>query len=1067
MVLGQKVKMYYDPRGNVIRTQSPDKSEQWVIYGKPLALDNIDINNEWSFKNYVPTPWENYTYDANDNAKKTHPALFAINKHWNTPSNAIIDSMGRSVKSVSRLDNDVLDNELIVQSEYDILGNLVTTTNSANQNVFTHTFGIGKQVLSKKHIDSGKSFTLNNAEGKPIEAVDAKQAKVLRSYDVNKREVNVWAKDDGIQSLTLRQHSIYGDNSIVSNSVNLNLWDKVYQHYDESGLSQVVKCDFKGNPLEKFKKVISDSVLLATGTNAYTIDWTGLNITILDSYIYTTKVDYDALNRGIKISLPAAVNGLNSIVEPIFNRAGALDRIKKDGIDYVTRIAYNARGQQILMLWNNEVMMRFKMDPLTFRLKRVKAEKYTVDAGNANKYNPNSGNTRYDQQYVYDPAGNIIAVNDKTPDSGIIGNTEQLQRVFEYDALYRLVFATGRETNTQGQGFLFADAPEIGTMTASNCRYYEQEYSYDNIGNIKQLKHRVIGNTSLYYTRNFVYSSLGNHHTQVDNGQSSLVVYSTFTYDNTGNTLTSNADRNYSWNHGNLLKSFTLMSGATVNTFAQYMYDAGGARVKKFVVDANGNYESVTYIDGVFEYHKKVVGAVIAEKNYLSLLGGVEIRIGEYSGEDDPLIDTLYTINDYLSSASIRLKNDGNLYDREEYYPYGDSSLKTYGKRRYRFTGKEKDAESGLYYYGARYYCSWCCRFLSVDPKACEFANQSAYCYANDNPVVLNDPSGMQAEDPAAATNVTGDGGNTDCQGSAAQDKPAVNPCEGDIYCHQVNGVEWEYAYQNGQWNATGGYSTISEVTITPTPAFDSFTSKQYSFSPATVNAGIEDRMKDPKLINQENSNTCGPAAIGMALAKHDPQGYKDFVSDLYYNGQATYNNYSVKPDEQVLQTSAWDNMAWVQSQTAPADWVLLASIRDNENSMIDYGDEKILGWQEAAGGITFPSEVSSTLDKMGFDIKSNTFLKTANLDPTITLQYIEAQQIAGNTTIMLIDADLIGDNIGIVTYPDHYVVYAGNLTITNNVVSFDIWTWGKTYQVSAPLSEFKRGFYGGITVGK
>ncbi len=50
--------MFYDPRGQVIRTLNPDGSEQRVIYGIPADLTNPD--------QFAPTPWEAYTYDAND-----------------------------------------------------------------------------------------------------------------------------------------------------------------------------------------------------------------------------------------------------------------------------------------------------------------------------------------------------------------------------------------------------------------------------------------------------------------------------------------------------------------------------------------------------------------------------------------------------------------------------------------------------------------------------------------------------------------------------------------------------------------------------------------------------------------------------------------------------------------------------------------------------------------------------------------------------------------------------------------------------------------------------------------
>src|ERR1017187_773007 len=59
----------------------------------------------------------------------------------------------------------------------------------------------------------------------------------------------------------------------------------------------------------------------------------------------------------------------------------------------------------------------------------------------------------------------------------------------------------------------------------------------------------------------------------------------------------------------------------------------------------------------------------------------------------------------------------------------------------YRYCGKERDEESGMYYYGARYYLPWTCRFVSVDPKAGKYT-WSSYVYAGNNPVILNDING-------------------------------------------------------------------------------------------------------------------------------------------------------------------------------------------------------------------------------------------------------------------------------------------------------------------------------------
>jgi len=66
--------------------------------------------------------------------------------------------------------------------------------------------------------------------------------------------------------------------------------------------------------------------------------------------------------------------------------------------------------------------------------------------------------------------------------------------------------------------------------------------------------------------------------------------------------------------------------------------------------------------------------------------------------------------------------------------------------------------ESGLYYYGARYYAAWLCRFTAVDPRAASFPYQSSFVYAANNPTTLTDVNGEYAggpndpEDPVQGT---------------------------------------------------------------------------------------------------------------------------------------------------------------------------------------------------------------------------------------------------------------------------------------------------------------------------
>lgn len=197
------------------------------------------------------------------------------------------------------------------------------------------------------------------------------------------------------------------------------------------------------------------------------------------------------------------------------------------------------------------------------------------------------------------------------------------------------------------------------------------------------------------------------------------------------------------------------------NVYSLYLYDGGGKRIKKLVRKPSG-WESVTYVDGVFEYHKKDS----EEKNYIQLGAGIEIRVGEYS-DDSSSTAVVYQLRDRLGSVGIRISQSGSTIDREEYYPFGDSSLRTFGKKRYRYCGKEKDEESGLYYYGMRYYMPWVCRFISVDPLASKYAHLTPFAYADNQPINLFDIDGSETK----ATEITPQGGDK----SSVRDATMVN----------------------------------------------------------------------------------------------------------------------------------------------------------------------------------------------------------------------------------------------------------------------------------------------------
>jgi RHS repeat-associated protein len=78
----------------------------------------------------------------------------------------------------------------------------------------------------------------------------------------------------------------------------------------------------------------------------------------------------------------------------------------------------------------------------------------------------------------------------------------------------------------------------------------------------------------------------------------------------------------------------------------------------------------------------------------------------------------------------------------EEYTPYGSTSYYIASvPKRYRYTGKERDKETGLYYYGARYYSTTNFRWINCDPIGIG-DGVNLYLYVHCNPINLNDPEG-------------------------------------------------------------------------------------------------------------------------------------------------------------------------------------------------------------------------------------------------------------------------------------------------------------------------------------
>jgi RHS repeat-associated protein len=120
-----------------------------------------------------------------------------------------------------------------------------------------------------------------------------------------------------------------------------------------------------------------------------------------------------------------------------------------------------------------------------------------------------------------------------------------------------------------------------------------------------------------------------------------------------------------------------------------------------------------------------------------------------------------YYHHDHLGNIRAVTDSNGNVVERHDLYPFGEEITQPTSKDSYLFTGKPRDSESGLDYFGARYYSSSLSRWLSadqiVDIKRNTKNSQkwNLYIYALNNPLRYFDPDGLDEYDRIIATIIT------------------------------------------------------------------------------------------------------------------------------------------------------------------------------------------------------------------------------------------------------------------------------------------------------------------------
>ncbi|MBT3801648.1 MAG: RHS repeat-associated core domain-containing protein [Bacteroidetes bacterium] len=210
------------------------------------------------------------------------------------------------------------------------------------------------------------------------------------------------------------------------------------------------------------------------------------------------------------------------------------------------------------------------------------------------------------------------------------------------------------------------------------------------------------------------------------------------------------------WDYKDELKEVTLDAS---NNKAYYVYDAGGERVRKIVEKTGGIIEQRFYLGGFEIYRKAISGTLDYERETLQITEGrntisqLETKTVENGNAiSSPTTNQRFQYSNHLGSACLELDENAAIISFEEYHPFGTTSYRSgvseteVSQKRYKYVGKERDEETGLYYYGARFYSAWLCRFVRVDPLATMFPFYSPYQYAGNKPINSIDLDGLESK---------------------------------------------------------------------------------------------------------------------------------------------------------------------------------------------------------------------------------------------------------------------------------------------------------------------------------
>jgi RHS repeat-associated protein len=741
----------YDPLGRPGRVDYPDETFTEMAHAAWRSVES-DRNDT-----VTRSPWYTKRVGREIDAELLAAGLDPVREadaavraaaHADTPLSRHLDPAGRPVAEAEHLGADpVTADPIRLTTVYarDVEGRTRAVTDPRGNVTMTYEHDLRGGLLSYAGPDGGRRLMLDNVAGEPARLWDERDHEFSFGYDDPLHRVTtkrVRGGDGPVPLDHVFELLVYGEGRPQDQSNNLR--GQIAVRYDTAGRNENVKFDLHGNLAVRKRRFAADYRAIPNWDVAVPDDG-------LEAEVLTTSETHDALDRVTSRSTPDG-----TVHAPAYNAGNLIESLRITNGPFseqvVAHISYDARGMRSRVVLGNDVTSTYRYDQHTLRLIRLRTTR-----GN--------GDVLQDLASTFDPVGNLTHLVDAAVPT--VWRSNQVitgEATYRYDPVYRLVEATGREHAGQvdfGLTDNWTDAAMLRRHDPNDVldwRTYTEHYHYDGSGNLDLLEHAAAG-PSATWQRDYLYEATSNRLLSTTVGATTFSVghHPRHGYVDALPQLTV-----MSWGFRDELRATAtqhVAAGTPETTW--YVYDGDGIRVRK-VTDAAAaagsnpvrRFERYS-LEGVeIERERNGGGAITMQRTTVLVLDDTGlvalVETDTTPGAGGAPLVRYQTIN-HLGSTSMETDSAAAVISYEEFHPFGTTAYQAVEKsvvaaaKRFRYTGMERDEESGLEYHQARYYAPWLARWISPDLHADQL-DGNRYAYVKNNPVANRDRNGRYEE---------------------------------------------------------------------------------------------------------------------------------------------------------------------------------------------------------------------------------------------------------------------------------------------------------------------------------